>query len=122
MNKTKLEYFKKVLLTQRARILNKIALLTKEDFAISTEDLPDETDLASSIVNQQVSFRMRERELSKLRNIEASLYRVENNTYGICEECDESISLQRLENQPWAELCITHAEERERSNSRFATL
>ena len=65
MNKKKLEYFKKILLTQRAAILNKIALLTTEDFSISTEDLPDETDLASSIVNQQVSFRMRERELNK---------------------------------------------------------
>lgn len=122
MKKTDLELLKKKLLNDRSEILNKISLLTKEDISISTEDLPDETDLATSIINQQVSFRMRERELAKLRRIEEALYRMENQNYGLCEECDEEISLQRLNNQPWADLCIIHAEEKERMHKKFASL
>lgn len=100
-------------------ILNGGILKSNEDLAISTDDLADETDLASNVINQQVTFNMRNRELKKLRDIEAALNRIENNSYGQCDDCDEDISRKRLEKQPWAELCITHAEEREKEVARF---
>jgi DnaK suppressor protein len=65
---------------------------------------------------------MRQRELNKLKAIEAALERVEEGTYGHCEDCDDPIGSKRLENQPWTTLCITHAEEHEREQSRFSRI
>ena len=96
-----------------------MGLLNKsEDLHVSEEDLSDETDLASSLIQQQLHCTMRDREYAKLRRIDAALDRVAEGVYGHCEECDEEIGMKRLENQPWAELCITHAEEKEREESQ----
>jgi DnaK suppressor protein len=90
-----------------------------EDLHVSQEDLSDETDLASSLVSQQISVSIRERELFKLKRIDFALERIAEGTYGHCEECDDEIGLKRLENQPWAELCIFHAEEKEREEAQI---
>lgn len=118
MDKKKLDHFKELLLKQRQQILN-VGLLNKsEDLHVSEEDLSDETDLASSLIQQQLHCTMRDREYAKLRRIDAALEKIAEGTYGHCEECDEEIGMKRLENQPWAELCITHAEEKEREESQ----
>lgn len=114
-----MEKFKALLLEYKMRIMNGGILRSGEDLHVSSDDLPDEADLASSVINQQVSFNMRQRELSKLKAIDEALYRIEQGTYGHCEECDEAIGEKRLENQPWTTLCITHAEEQERENQKF---
>ncbi len=119
MNEEKLKYFKEKLLAMKTEILNNGTLNRKDDLHISSDDLPDEADIAQNVVNQQVSFNMRARELKKLREIELALDRIENKTFGMCEDCDEPINEKRLDKQPWAILCITHAEEREREESRF---
>ena len=119
MEKSILEKYRKVLLQHKTNILNGSILKSNEDLCVSSEDLPDEADLATNVINQQVSFNMRERELSKLRAIDEALYRIEEGTYGLCEECDEHIGDKRLEKQPWTSLCITHAEEKEREEQRF---
>jgi DnaK suppressor protein len=119
VEKAKMEKFKNLLLQQKVKILNSGILRSTEDLTVSPDDLPDEADLAMSVINQQVSFNMRQRELGKLKAIEEALYRIEQGSYGCCEECDEHIGEKRLENQPWTTLCITHAEEQERENSKF---
>ncbi len=119
VEKAKMEKFKNLLLQQKVKILNSGILRSTEDLTVSSDDLPDEADLAMSVINQQVSFNMRQRELGKLKAIEEALYRIEQGSYGCCEECDEEIGEKRLENQPWTTLCITHAEEQERENSKF---
>ncbi|WP_408097590.1 TraR/DksA family transcriptional regulator [Peredibacter sp. HCB2-198] len=119
MDKKKLEHFKELLLKHRQQILN-VGLLNKsEDLHVAEEDLSDETDLASSLIQQQLTCTIRDREYAKLRRIDAALDRIAEGTYGHCEECDEEIGMKRLENQPWAELCITHAEEKEREDSQI---
>ncbi|WP_372651809.1 TraR/DksA family transcriptional regulator [Halobacteriovorax sp.] len=122
MGKVNLEHFKEILLKKRQDILNGGLLKSTEDLKISSDDLADETDLAQSVINQQVTFNMRQRELSKLRAIEEALERVEDGTYGFCEDCDDPIGAKRLENQPWTTLCITHAEEQEREQGRFSRI
>lgn len=122
MGKVNLEHFKEILLKKRQEILNGGILKSTEDLKISSDDLADEADLAQSVINQQVTFNMRQRELGKLRFIEAALERVEDGTYGFCEDCDDPIGSKRLENQPWTTLCITHAEEQEREQSRFSRI
>ena len=119
MDKVKTEKFKTLLLQAKMKIMNGGILRSTEDLTVSSDDLSDEADLATSVINQQVTFNMRQRELVKLKAIDEALYRVEQGSYGHCEECDEAIGEKRLENQPWTTLCITHAEEQERENQKF---
>jgi DnaK suppressor protein len=110
---------KESLLGIKNQIINTGLLRSKEGLEISSEDLPDETDLANSVINQQIIFNMRTRELNKLRLIAAALSRIENGEYGYCEDCEEEIPKKRLEHQPWATLCIFHAEEKERKEVHY---
>jgi len=119
MDKAALEKHKIKLLNLKARILSGGILKSKEDLSVSSDDLPDEADLANNVINQQVTFSMRQREFSKLRAIEDALHKIEEGQFGPCEECGEHIGKKRLEHQPWATLCITHAEEQEREQRRF---
>jgi DnaK suppressor protein len=119
MDKKKLDQFKALLLKHRQQILNGGLLNNSEDLHISEEDLSDETDLATSMINQQISCSIRDREIFKLRRIDQALERVQDGTYGHCQECDDEIGMKRLENQPWSELCIVHAEEKEREDAQI---
>ena len=114
-----MEKFKSLLLQAKIKIMNSGILRSIEDLTVSTDDLSDEADLASSVITQQVTFNMRQRELGKLKAIDEALWRIEQGSYGHCEECDETIGEKRLENQPWTTLCITHAEEQERESQKF---
>jgi DnaK suppressor protein len=120
MDKAQLDEFKQHLLRLKAQIMNSGVMNSKEDLEVSPEDLSDETDLATSVVTQQVSFNIRQRELSKIRGIEDALWRIENGSFGQCEECNESIGKKRMMLQPWTTLCITHAEEQEREQQKFS--
>jgi DnaK suppressor protein len=119
MENTTLKEYKARLLKEKQEILNGGILTSQEDLTVSPDDLPDEADLATSVINQQVTFEMRQRQMTKLRAIEEALMRIEDGTFGFCEECDEPIGKKRLSNQPWSTLCIEHAEERERESARF---
>ncbi len=119
MDKAKLEKYRQLLLKSKMQIINGGILRSNDDLTVSSDDLSDEADLASSVINQQVTFNMRHRELEKLKAIDEALYRIEQGVYGHCEECDEEINDKRLENQAWTTLCITHAEEKERENNKF---
>jgi DnaK suppressor protein len=119
MTNEELEVHKRKLLDLKKNILQVGFLKVAEDLFVSQDDLPDEADLASNVVSQQVSFSIRNRELQKLRHIEEALHRIDCGTYGICDDCDDEIEFPRLTNQPWANLCIIHAEERERRGSTF---
>lgn len=114
-----MEELKARLIQMKEDILNSGVLNRNDDLKVEAEDLPDEADLANNVINQQVSFNMRQRELVKLKNIDQALARIEEGTYGFCEECDEPIGHKRLKNRPFTTLCITHAEEREREQQRF---
>ena len=119
MDKKELEKYKKRLLEMKQQILNSGMFHSREDLHVSPDDLADEADLAASVINQQVTFNMRKRELDKLRGIEEALGRIEDGSYGHCEECGELIHDKRLWNRPWTTLCITHAEEKEREYQHF---
>jgi DnaK suppressor protein len=118
MDKKKLEYFKNKLLDARNQILNSGVLSNLEDLQINSDELADEADLATSTINQQVSFSIREKEMNKLRRIDAALERVEEGSYGYCLESGDEIEPKRLETQPWAEFCIEVAEEKEREQAQ----
>lgn len=115
----KVPFTQQFLKKQREKLLNlKSELLNKtksqENFAIPSEEIMEEGDLAQAIIGQNVTFELKERELMRLRDIEIALEKFEFGVYGICEETDEPIEHLRLEKMPWASLCIQAAEERER--------
>lgn len=116
LGEKKLNHFKRKLLDARESILNSGIMKSTEDLHVAVEDLADEADLANNTIHQQVTFSMREREITKLRRIDAALERVADGTYGYCLESGEEIEEKRLENQPWAEFCLEVAEEKERED------
>ncbi len=119
MNAKELSKLKKKLLDERARLLNTAAASRKSEFAIQTEDLADEADLTSVELSQGVVFTLREKEQRTLAEIDEALQRMEDGSYGCCEECDVEIGAKRLEIFPTARLCITHQEEQERKKKFY---
>lgn len=120
MNAKETTKLKKILLAERARLLNTATASRKNEFAIQTDDLADEADLTSVELSQGVVFTLREKEQKTLAEIDEALQRMEDGTYGCCEECDEQIGAKRLEIFPTARLCITHQEEQEKKKKFFA--
>lgn len=118
MDKKKLEHFKNKLLDARNQVLNSGVLTNFDDLQINSDDTADEADLATNTINQQVSFSIREKEMTKLKRIDAALERVEDESYGFCVESGDEIEHKRLETQPWAEFCIEVAEEMEREQAQ----
>lgn len=120
MNKKELKKFKE-LLTSRRTDLAKVALTAKEEgIGVSTDDLPDEVDLASSESEQSMKLRLRDRELILLKKIDKALEKIEAGEYGTCEKCGEEIGMKRLEARPVTDLCIRCKEEQERFERSFA--
>ncbi len=77
--------------------------LTKRE---GPEAFPDVSDQASAEVDQNFTMRIKEREQKLLKKIDEALDRLKNNTYGICERCEEEIPYQRLKARPVTTLCI----------------
>lgn len=120
MRAKELERFKKLLLAQKAELLNNSKRLIKEEAQHSPDDLADENDLAVSEITQNVALRLRDRERMLLQKVEGALSRIETGGYGVCEECEEPIEPKRLEARPMATLCIACKEEQEHKEKVFA--
>ncbi len=86
----------------------------------STDDLPDEVDLASSESDQSLSLRLRDRERVLLKKIDKVAKKIDDGTYGICELCGEEIGIKRLEARPVTDLCIRCKEEQEKLERVYA--
>jgi len=120
MNAKDLAKLKKILLAERARLLNTAASSRKSEFSIATDDLADEADLTSVELSQGVVFTLREKEQKTMAEIDEALQRMEDGSYGRCEDCDQDIGAKRLEIFPTARLCITHQEEEEKKRKFYA--
>ena len=70
------------------------------------EAFPDVSDQASAEAEQNFSMRIREREQRLIKKIDEALDRIDQNTYGICERCEEEIPYPRLKARPVTTLCI----------------
>lgn len=112
--------YKRLLLEERQRILNNSKSALKNDLTLSTDDLPDETDLAASEICQNLIFKLRDRERQLLTKIDQALSRMEAGTFGNCEECEEPIEPRRLEARPMSTLCIACKERREHREKIYA--
>ncbi len=114
MKKRDLKKFQKMLEAERDKLYKMARDTTREQRKTEEDDLMDDIDLASSELDQSMTYKLRDRERNLLRKIEKALGKIEDGDYGICENCGEPISLKRLEARPVAELCITCKEEQEK--------
>ena len=115
LTKKELKKFQELLEEKRKAVLDRAReMLSVENMALDTNDLPDEMDLASSEYLQSFEFRLRGREKSLLSKLDLALKKIEEGTFGICEICEEPIGKKRLEARPETTLCIKCKEDQER--------
>jgi DnaK suppressor protein len=120
VKKTELKRFKTLLVEKRDEIVKKAKQTLEEDMTLDANDLPDEMDLASSEYLQSFTFRLRGREKVFLDKIEKALRKIEDGSFGTCEECGEEISVKRLEARPETTLCIRCKEDQERLEKDYS--
>jgi DnaK suppressor protein len=119
LNKKDLKRFKTMLEESKRQLLLSAKKTLSEESSFDTNELPDEIDQASSEYQQSMVFRLRDREKFLIGKIEKALQRIESGNFGICEKCEEEISLKRLEARPVTTLCIRCKEEQEQTEKSF---
>ena len=113
MRKDTVKKFKKIFESQRTGILfdNRVV---RDDFSVNSDDRFDEIDQAATDIEQSMRMRLCNREILYIKKIDEALKRIEDGTFGECDECGEDIELRRLEARPTATLCVQCKEEQER--------
>src|SRR5579871_3870403 len=116
MNERQREYFRVKLLSWKDEILReaKATLLQLQD---ENQNHPDLADRASSETDRAIELRARDRQRKLIAKIDAAIQRIEDGSYGYCEETGEPISLKRLEARPIATLSV-EAQERHEKRER----
>jgi len=116
MNERQREYFRAKLLSWKDEILReaKATLLQLQD---ENQNHPDLADRASSETDRAIELRARDRQRKLIAKIDAAIQRIEDGSYGYCEETGEPISLKRLEARPIATLSV-EAQERHEKRER----
>lgn len=105
MKKDTLNKIKKIFLEQSSQIKRKLAA-ESDEFDIDGDDV----DQAAATVLCKVAQDLTNRQILQLKRIESALERIEDGSFGICEECGEDIAEKRLLAKPEATTCIVCAE------------
>lgn len=100
-----------ILLDEKEKLMDKD--VSNENFCLADTELADPLDEASANIQASHNLRFRNRDVFYLKKINKSLKKVSRGTYGLCDECDDNISYERLLARPTAELCICCKEEAE---------
>jgi DnaK suppressor protein len=103
----KLDEMKAILLKMKEETIKEISKSLKSGSEIPTnEPSGDIYDQASSERDRELGLLLDDREREKLRNIDEALLKIEEEEYGICEECEEEIPIGRLKIVPFARYCV----------------
>ena len=121
MNAKQIEYFKNLLLTWRKDILQESSN-TLDHLKEESSNKPDNADRASIESERSLELRTRDRERKLLNKIDKALRKIDDGTYGFCEETGEPIGLQRLIARPIATLCIEAQERHEKEEKIYADI
>ncbi len=120
LTKAQTEKFRQILNDKRKSLIEQAQRTLQSDMVLSPDDRFDEVDQASSEYMQAFSFRLRGRERFLMDKIDLALRKLEEGIYGVCEECEEMISIKRLQARPEAPLCIQCKEAQEREEAVYA--
>ena len=118
MNALQQEYFREKLVSWRGEILTESSQ-TIMHLRENTGQEPDSGDRASIESGRLIELRTRDRERKLLAKIDSALQRIEDGTYGYCEETGDPIGLNRLEARPVATLAIDAQERHERMEKTY---
>jgi DnaK suppressor protein len=113
MNERQRDYFRHKLLAWKDDILRE-AKETLQHLQDENQNHPDFADRASSETDRAIELRARDRQRKLISKIEDALTRIDDGTYGYCEETGEPIAIKRLEARPIATLSIEAQERHER--------
>ena len=118
MNDRQREHFRAKLLAWKDEILRE-SKLTLQALQEENVNHPDFADRASSETDRAIELRARDRQRKLIAKIDAALQRIEDNTYGYCDETGEPISLKRLEARPIATLSVEAQERHEQREKGY---
>lgn len=121
MNQTQRKHFGAILASWKHELMNE-ANRTVHHMQDEASNFPDPNDRATQESEFSLELRTRDRERKLLRKIESALVRIEDSSYGFCEETGEEIGLKRLEARPVATLCLEAQERRELAERQFRDL
>jgi DnaK suppressor protein len=113
MNERQREYFRRKLQAWKEDILRE-AKETLQNLQDENQNHPDIADRASSETDRAIELRARDRQRKLIAKIDAAIARIDDGSYGYCEETGEPISLKRLEARPIATLSLEAQERHER--------
>ena len=113
MNENQVEYFRDKLLNWKKSILSE-SKDTIKGMKEETRNIPDVADRASEETDRALELRTRDRQRKLISKIDAALRRIDDGSYGYCEESGEPISLKRLDARPIATLSVEAQERHER--------
>ena len=118
MNAKMKEYFRQKLLNWKNELL-KESNQTLNNLQSDNEAKPDITDRASEEIDRSFELRTRDRERKLINKIDAALKRIEDGSYGYCDETGEPIGLKRLEARPVATMSLEAQEMHEKAEKRL---
>ena len=115
LTKEDLDHFKKLLLDEKEKILNKAReTLASGSINLDRDEMFDEVDLASVTIEQNLTFKLLDRERKLLAEINKALTKIDHGEYGYCEGTGEPIPKRRLEVRPWCKYSVKYKEQLER--------
>lgn len=103
MNKSSLKEIKEKLLAERDLLIEK---LKGNDLSVDDSETPDPVDLAVRNYSKNVMLAVSENESKQLMLIDEALVRIDDNEYGLCQNCEKEINPKRLSAIPWARYCL----------------
>lgn len=106
MESEDLAYFRELLEKELARLLDKAEETVWELIGTTPDNEADELDRVTQDLSRNNVFRIRSRESRLIKKIRESLRAIEEERYGICEDCEEPISIERLKARPVTSFCI----------------
>ena len=119
MNAKMKEYFRQILANWKDELLKESSQTLNNLQNDVNSAKPDLTDRASDEIDRTFELRTRDRERKLINKIEAAIKRIEDGTYGYCEETGEPISLKRLQARPVATLSLEAQENHEKAEKRL---
>ena len=119
MNAKMKEYFRQILVKWRSELIKESSQTINNLQNVENSAKSDLTDRASEEIDRTFELRTRDRERKLISKIDAALKRIEDGTYGYCEDTGEPISLKRLQVRPVATLGIEAQENHEKAEKRL---
>jgi RNA polymerase-binding protein DksA len=121
-NKKELEYFKKLILKIKDKILDEIKHISEDTLKKSQKEAAGDisgytyhmADVASDTYDREFSLGLVSNERESLYELDDALKKIEEGTFGICEECKSLITKTRLKAVPYARLCLRCQEKKEK--------